>query len=1430
MIVRDENGLYVVTNKRIENTDKFRQAAIKFQKDGYYTAAPRGTSAYISYWREEGRRCLDGYTAPDGDWVTGYHYFYLNYSRILKLTERTYVDARGYNRKKIDRISDFPDFWDSDYDYFHAIELAETEGKHLAVLKARGKGYSFKGSSMLCRNFFLIRNSKSYAIASGMEFIAKDGILSKAWEIMDFINENTGWAKKRQKVNQSIHKRASYITTDDHGIETERGYMSEIMGVSLNNDSDKARGKRGKLILWEEGGKFPDLIKAWQVAQPSVEDSGVAHGLMIVFGTGGCVCAGTKVWTNEGNLVNIEDLVHSEGILGFNGKEVSKENITYWQPPTKKECYRITTNTGRTLECSDDHPILTASQGGDLFGNIYDNFFLETKHLRVGNKIAVIDEVPVFGANKMWDPRTIGWLIGDGTYGKEQSPRLSNCEYEINNFLENNYNTTIQLQRLTKENKVYRETLIKNIIPKLRELGIYGQTKLDKTLPTNIHSYCKETLCELIGGLFDTDGYVNLRYNKKRGNPIAEISISSASEKLLNEIRLVLQKLGIHGRIRERLPRKNNPKDVNSWFEFTIADTISLLRFAENIKLFPGVKQQRLEDIKRVFSSIVPHFRYEGLRYEKIIEMEFLGEKDIYNLTAGTTNTYIANGIITHNTDDSDYSGLKELFLYPDGYNILPFKNIWDDGGVKCGFFVPEYVNMYGTDAQGHPLMDKEGNTDYHIAIRHAIAKREQVLKGANDRNAIDRWVAEHPFNPIEACLQISGNIFPKEELIRHLAYIRTKEDVAGFKQVGDLEWDNNGLLKWVISHKPKDIVKYRLGKDDDKKGQIVIWEHPAVDAPHGLYIGGCLTPGEKVITNRGLINVEDITLNDKLVNKDGDFVSINTLLRYDKKDEPTYKIHMSNVNRPTKYTQEHPLYVSETVEGDFNFVEAKNVKIGMWNKYPNFYNKTKSIPFELWDKHKKKRKNKDTSPLESEDFWWFVGHWLGDGFNNKQGDNYTIYNSFGLNEIEYVNKYKEIINRVFGRSPNLKLQNGSNTHKFEHKQLYLFLEENFGKYAHGKHISEWVKFIPDNLKLQLILGYLDSDGTVYKDRTMIRSTFKSINRNLLNDIQDILFSLGIVSSFNLSDLESAYTINGKSGQTKTSYALRLSQTELKKLADKFILDFKSRKLRLAKQIEFKQKPKISDKCIISDDNNHIYIRINNIEESAYTGIVYNFDCETHTFVTQYCTGHNCDPYDHDQATTSDSLGSVFIYKRFQSFESNYDIIVAEYTGRPDTVNEFYENVRKLLTYYNARLLYENEKPGLFAYFANKHSDHLLADQPEIIKNILKDSMVRRSKGIHMTTGIKDFAELKVRDWLNEEYEPGKKNLTKVLSEPLIEELISFNREGNFDRVIALMLIMIYKEELHNRHVKKPDDDESKRKLFIKPLFDRTDVPRFIDL
>ena len=64
--------------KKIVNSDKFRQAAVHFQKYGYYTSAPKGTTEYIKYWEEEQKRSIEGYLAPDGDWCSGYNYFYLN--------------------------------------------------------------------------------------------------------------------------------------------------------------------------------------------------------------------------------------------------------------------------------------------------------------------------------------------------------------------------------------------------------------------------------------------------------------------------------------------------------------------------------------------------------------------------------------------------------------------------------------------------------------------------------------------------------------------------------------------------------------------------------------------------------------------------------------------------------------------------------------------------------------------------------------------------------------------------------------------------------------------------------------------------------------------------------------------------------------------------------------------------------------------------------------------------------------------------------------------------------------------------------------------------------------------------------------------------------------------------------------------------------
>lgn len=197
------------------------------------------------------------------------------------------------------------------------------------------------------------------------------------------------------------------------------------------------------------------------------------------------------------------------------------------------------------------------------------------------------------------------------------------------------------------------------------------------------------------------------------------------------------------------------------------------------------------------------------------------------------------------------------------------------------------------------------------------------------------------------------------------------------------------------------------------------------------------------------------------------------------------------------------------------------------------------------------------------------------------------------------------------------------------------------------------------------------------------------------------------------------------------------------------------------------------------------------------------------------------DPYDHDKSQ-SGSLGSTIIYKRFNTIDDTYEIPVAEYTGRPNMANEYYENVRKLLTYYNAIDLYENERKGMFQYFEQKQCTYLLKDQPAVIKDIIRESSVQRGKGMHMNKALKDYGEILVRDWLIEEYEPGKMNLHKILSVPLLKELIAYNDEGNFDRVIAFMMVMYLRQDMHKIHIDKKIEEARdpnaffKRKLFVK--------------
>lgn len=267
-----------------ENTDPLSPAANRFLEEGSYTDLhPTLEEAdYIRFWEEEQRRCLEGYTAPNGTKITGYHYFYLNYCPIDRAVDETLPNGEVIHKRK----NTFPAFYDGDYIYFWLIDLARRLNKHLNMLKARRKGYSYKNGSLLMCNYYHVEKSKNFAMAGDSKFLdGKDALLTKCWEYMSHIDEHTAWAQPKLK-DQTDFKKSGYKKVID-GKLIEKGKRSMVGGTSLHNNPDAARGGAGELVLWEESGKFPELLEGWEIVMPMVKQGAKTLGIMISFGTGG---------------------------------------------------------------------------------------------------------------------------------------------------------------------------------------------------------------------------------------------------------------------------------------------------------------------------------------------------------------------------------------------------------------------------------------------------------------------------------------------------------------------------------------------------------------------------------------------------------------------------------------------------------------------------------------------------------------------------------------------------------------------------------------------------------------------------------------------------------------------------------------------------------------------------------------------------------------------------------------------------------------------------------------------------------------------------------------------------------------------------------------------------------------------------------------
>lgn len=704
---------------------------------------------------------------------------------------------------------------------------------------------------------------------------------------------------------------------------------------------------------------------------------------------------------------------------------------------------------------------------------------------------------------------------------------------------------------------------------------------------------------------------------------------------------------------------------------------------------------------------------------------------------------------------ESDFQAAQEMTYNPRGFNLQPVPNIYDKAGQgrkEFVYFFPGYVNRAG-------CYNHDGVSDVPKALLEILMDRYITRHNSTSLTVITRRVAEYPITPQEAMLKTAKNMFPVSELNERLNQLLSDPHAMDGVFNCTLVMDSTGNVSPVpVTDEP--ITEFPL-QDNKAHGCLQIFNMPERNSEGKVfserYIMGCLTPGEKVLTDSGLKNVEDVTFQDKLVSVDGDYVSIKELQKYEVSEEDTYRIHLWGILDGTTFTKEHPIlscrpklhYYSigrVNREGlpykyrtyDFSFRKAEEIHKDDYVKVPNIYSKMEAIPYEMWDDSEIRIDRQIPNPLDKEDFWWYMGLILGDGWASNNG--YTVNVSFNSKEQEYIDKYLRISREIFNRTPTLVRDRGTcKEYQISSQQLNRFITKTFKRGAENKALPEWVKFLPKKLKVALIMGYLASDGCV-SGQSM---EFVSISRKLVNDFQDLFASLEIASSVTILRGERKGCIIGKEIHQKKAYHLRVFGNYVKKFISMSYIDYKLSKFNSSKQYSNHD----TLRWIFTDDG-YIYIKVKGVEKGSFTGTVFNFHCETSTFMCNYIPTHNCDPVDSDEAETL-SLYSFFVLDLWT------DTIVAEYTGRLDFADDCHELLRKTCLLYNAKVLYESNLKGNFAYFQRMQCTHLLADTPEYLKDkdIIKTIGIGNkahpySQIVRTPDGIRKWGDIKIGDTL----------------------------------------------------------------------------------
>lgn len=244
-------------------------------------------------------------------------------------------------------------------------------------------------SSLLARNATMTYNLTHNVIGASKEDLANMG------EYLEFGLDNL---PPYLTINRTGNDWTKEVVLGTRNINNQRDVHARIRITNVDDGktrgSLKTAGGTPYTSIYDEVGKFP-VLGAWLAGRPAHMMHGRMRGVCLM---AGCCCAGTIVYKSNGEPCGIEDLKQEDGIIGFDveNHKIISQNIEWIKPPSFKSCFRITTKSNRTLECSFDHPIKCEYPNGrDI---LYDGYVSASKLIK-GDAIWTIDN----NGNKLLD-------------------------------------------------------------------------------------------------------------------------------------------------------------------------------------------------------------------------------------------------------------------------------------------------------------------------------------------------------------------------------------------------------------------------------------------------------------------------------------------------------------------------------------------------------------------------------------------------------------------------------------------------------------------------------------------------------------------------------------------------------------------------------------------------------------------------------------------------------------------------------------------------------------------------------------------------------------------------------------------------------------------------------------------------------------------